>query len=28
LLESDSPPPGEHEARNIRTKVMMTDRDP
>jgi hypothetical protein len=28
LLESDSPPPGEHEARNIRTKVMMTDHDP
>jgi hypothetical protein len=28
LIESDSPPPGEHEARNIRTKVMMTDRDP
>jgi hypothetical protein len=28
LIESDSPPPGEFEARNIRTKVMMTDRDP
>ncbi|HMJ54468.1 MAG TPA: HTTM domain-containing protein [Polyangiaceae bacterium] len=28
LIESDSPPPGEHEVRNIRTKVMMTDRDP
>jgi hypothetical protein len=28
LLESDSPPPGELEPRNIRTKVMMTDRDP
>jgi hypothetical protein len=27
LIESDSPPPGEHEPRNIRTKVMMTDRD-
>ena len=27
LIESDSPPPGEFEARNIRTKVMMTDRD-
>jgi hypothetical protein len=27
LLESDSPPPGEHEPRNIRTKVMMTERD-
>jgi hypothetical protein len=27
LLESDSPPPGEHGPRNIRTKVMMTDRD-
>jgi hypothetical protein len=28
LLESDSPPPGEREPRNFRTKVMMTDRDP
>jgi hypothetical protein len=28
LIESDSPPPGERESRNIRTKVMMTDRDP
>jgi hypothetical protein len=28
LLESDSPPPGELEPRNFRTKVMMTDRDP
>jgi hypothetical protein len=28
LIDSDSPPPGEFEARNIRTKVMMTDRDP
>ncbi len=28
LVESDSPPPGEREPRNIRTKVMMTDRDP
>ena len=28
LIESDSPPPGELQARNIRTKVMMTDRDP
>jgi hypothetical protein len=28
LIESDSPPPGEREARNMRTKVMMTDRDP
>jgi hypothetical protein len=28
LLESDSPPPGEHEPRNFRTKVMMTDHDP
>jgi hypothetical protein len=27
LIESDSPPPGEREARNIRTKVMMTERD-
>jgi hypothetical protein len=27
LLESDSPPPGEREPRNFRTKVMMTDRD-
>jgi hypothetical protein len=28
LIESDSPPPGEHQARNIRTKTMMTDKDP
>jgi hypothetical protein len=26
-LESDSPPPGQREPRNFRTKVMMTDRD-